>query len=99
MKYKLIVVILGIFLVGTIIQVSAENFNIVKYNLKQEEFNKMDFFDVGVGFPSDILFGQTRFVGDDSFFVTVSNNFLFLMLIKITKPRINTIMATSTSIN
>ena len=74
MKNKLIVVFLGVLLIGAAVQVTANNFKGVQNTFNKQELNIMEFFDVGVGFPSDILFGQTRYIGDDHFFVTVQNN-------------------------
>ena len=74
MKKELIVIILGILLIGAGIQVTAKDFNLIKNNIDQKKLNEIEFFDVGVGSPSDILFGQTRYLGEDNFFVSVQNN-------------------------
>jgi parallel beta-helix repeat protein len=74
MKKELIVVLLGILLIGAVIQVTAKDLKPIQENIKQKKLNEIFIFDVGVGFPSDILYGQTRYLGEDNFFVSVQNN-------------------------
>ena len=74
MKRKCFATILGILLIGAAVQVTAEDSRVIKNITSQNNLLKKDFFDVGVGSPSDILFGQTRYLGEDNFFVSIQNN-------------------------
>ena len=74
MKKKLIVIILGILIIGATTQVIGVSLR-YKFSLEDQQLktNLKEFFDVGVGIPSNIKYGQNRDLGEDSLFVTVKN--------------------------
>ncbi len=82
MKNKLIGIFLGILVIGAAIQVTGESLSYkISIEDQQHKTNSNEFFDVGVGIPTDILNGETRNIGEDNFFVTVQNNGDFSALV------------------
>lgn len=74
MRKELIGIILCFLLTSAVFQVTGESLeNKLIIEAQKIDTNSKGFFDVGVGIPTNVLFGQTRYFGADSLVVSVSN--------------------------